>query len=78
MGDWLLLLLFVVNAPLYALVGHCCFGSTRAFLGALRASVRLDVPAGPDDLDGRATLRLVVWAALCAVLVFSEHRALSG
>jgi hypothetical protein len=69
MADRLLLLLLVVNAPLYVVAGHCCFGDTRRFFRALRGTLRAEP-------DWPAAWRFAAWAALCAVLVFAEHRIL--
>jgi hypothetical protein len=69
MADRLMFLIFLANAPLYVVAGHCCFGDTRRFFGALRGSFRTE----PDW--GRAW-RFAAWAALCALLVFCEHRIL--
>ncbi len=69
MADSLLLVLLLANAPLFVVAGHCCFGGTRRFFSALRGSLR----GAPD---WRSAARFAAWAALCAVLVFAEHRIL--
>lgn len=80
MNVTLLVVLVVVNAPLYWVLGKLFFGSWEVFWECVKFWFKPDILSWFDGTyweDHEAEWRLFLWMLLCGLVVFGEYVLIS-